>query len=314
MKYKLLKFFGAIPLYEKLKQLYFKEMGVIFMLHRVHPLEENKLKPNENLKVSPEFLEHTIRKLKEEYCFISLDQLYDILTGKEKLNKKFALFTLDDGYKDNYEYAFPIFTKHNVPFTIYLTSDFPNKKVNVWWYIIEDLILDNKNLKLSDGTVLQCETLSDKLESFFFLRKKLLSIPKPNFTSEFINLFSYYSIDIYDKVSNMTLNWSQVIEMSKSELCTIGAHSVTHSNFNHLTKNELIWEIMESKKVIEEKIEKKVEHFSYPFGSHSEVNEMTLELMNELPFKTSTLSVGGKFYRHKNYKLTSLPRTILFEN
>ena len=38
--------------------------------------------------------------------------------------KPFACFTLDHGYRDNRDHAYPIFRRHGAPFTIYVPSDF----------------------------------------------------------------------------------------------------------------------------------------------------------------------------------------------
>jgi len=117
------------------------------MLHRVSNFEKNKLFPNENMKVSPEFLENFIVELKNKgYSFISLDELHKILEKQEEV-KKCIVFTLDDGYKDNYKIAYPIFKKYNIPFTIYITTSFPNKNAILWWYGLGTIILENENLK-----------------------------------------------------------------------------------------------------------------------------------------------------------------------
>ena len=52
-------------------------------------------------------------------------------------------------------------------------------------------------------------------------------------------MFSNYCFDIYEKVNEVSLSWEQVIEMSKSDLCTIGAHSVSHPVYNLLTKENI---------------------------------------------------------------------------
>ena len=93
--------------------------GTVYMLHRVCPHNPQALYPNENLKVSPEFLEKFIIKKQKKYDFISLDSLADMLTSEtgrtnEQTNKRtkpFICFTLDDGYKDmpfTLPLAFPI--------------------------------------------------------------------------------------------------------------------------------------------------------------------------------------------------------------
>lgn len=56
------------------------------------------------------------------YKTISLDILVDNLKGKTQLPQKPIIITFDDGYEDNYLYAFPILTEYNFTATIYLVS------------------------------------------------------------------------------------------------------------------------------------------------------------------------------------------------
>ena len=103
---------------------YFSGMATILTLHRIYHMDKNRLPVNrpcapEGLKISPEFLEKFIIDCKSKgYDFISLDELFLILKNKQKVSKK-IIFTIDDGYKDNYTHAYPIFKKYKVPFTIY---------------------------------------------------------------------------------------------------------------------------------------------------------------------------------------------------
>ena len=77
--------------------------GVVFMLHRVSERIQGNLPNNEHLKISPDFLERVIVKYKKAgFSFISLDQLYDIISGKGILDKPFICFTVDDGYLDKF--------------------------------------------------------------------------------------------------------------------------------------------------------------------------------------------------------------------
>jgi peptidoglycan/xylan/chitin deacetylase (PgdA/CDA1 family) len=111
------------------------------MLHRVGYQDENKLFANENMKVSPEFLDEFIRQQQKFYQFISMDELCLIKEGKLKLKKKFVVMTLDDGYLDNFELALPVFKKYNVPFIIFIASGLVDGNALLWWYNLEELIL-----------------------------------------------------------------------------------------------------------------------------------------------------------------------------
>ena len=119
-------------------------LGVVLMLHRVAEYNKSRLVPNEDLKVSPAFLQKTIDKYKKAgFTFLSLDEVYDVIKEKNKIEKPFVAFTLDDGYLDNYTTAYPIFKRNNVPFCIFVATDFPDKRAILWWISIENLILSN---------------------------------------------------------------------------------------------------------------------------------------------------------------------------
>ena len=289
-------------------------MVTIFMLHRVHPFESNKLFPNENMKVSPEFLDKFIVELKSKgYEFISLDRLYEILNNGEKVQKQ-IVFTLDDGYKDNFEIAYPIFRKYNVPFAIYITTSFPQKEAILWWYVLEDLILANDSLELYDGKTYECALKGQKEDVFLEIREIILGFKKENFLNSLNQLFYRYDIDWFGKNSELCMNWEEIIGISKDELCTIAGHTKNHYAFNQLSIEEVKSEILEANKLIEEKIDKKIEHFSYPFGSIVEIGQREFDIVKDLNFKTTTTTRRGTIYKeHKNY-LECLPRIMLTED
>ncbi len=295
-------------------QQYFSGAITLFMLHRVDYLEEHKLFSNEMLKVSPQFLDDFIINLKSNgYDFITLDDVYKILLEGKKVKKKIVL-TLDDGYKDNYEIAYPIFKKHNIPFTIYLTTSFPEKTAILWWYILEDLIVGKDIIELSDGRVFECRTKEKKEELFFKLRAIILTLKKEIFLDSLEKLFSHYAIDWVAKTEELCLNWDEIIELSKDDLCMIAGHTKNHLAFNQLSEDEIIDEIMDANKMIEEKTGKKIEHIAYPFGRRHEVNQREFTIVKKLAFKTATTIRRGPIYReHKNH-LMCLPRIMLTEN
>lgn len=57
----------------------------------------------------------------------------------------------------------------------------------------------------------------------------------------------------------------QIVEMREAGF-EIGAHSMTHAPLSTLSTTELIWEISQSKKNIEELLNEKICSFAYPYG------------------------------------------------
>ncbi len=63
------------------------------------------------------------------------------------------------------------------------------------------------------------------------------------------------------------LSANQIVEMSS--FLDFGSHSMSHVKLSQLPDNEILRELTESKKVIEEIIKKPIDTFCYPFGDYS---------------------------------------------
>lgn len=93
-------------------------IGEVWQLHRVtnEPSIQESLWPYE---ITPDHLESLIAEYQRSgYEYISISEVAERMRGKQ--GKKFVCITLDDGYANNYEIAYPIFKKYNVPFCIYI--------------------------------------------------------------------------------------------------------------------------------------------------------------------------------------------------
>ncbi|MFH1198779.1 MAG: polysaccharide deacetylase family protein [Candidatus Omnitrophota bacterium] len=76
---------------------------------------------NDKLNVTPKSFQRQMRFLKEQhYNVITLEAAVDLIRSKEKIPPKTIAITMDDGYKNNFTYAFSILKEYNLPATIFL--------------------------------------------------------------------------------------------------------------------------------------------------------------------------------------------------
>ena len=173
---------------------------------------------------------------------------------------------------------------------------------------LEDIILTNESVLLSNGLSFDCSTRSLKEKSFMEIRKIILDLPSDNFNDRLLQLLSNYhtSPEIYN--SRLMMNWQQIVEISKSAIGTIGVHTVSHRRMSALTAEEIIAELNESRKTIEEKIEKKAVHFAYPFGTEYEIDNNAIDIVRKTDFQTAILANGGLIRKYDKdlYKLKRL--------
>lgn len=276
------------------------------MLHRVNFQDETRIFPNENMKISPEFLENFIIDAKSQgYQFISLDELTSRIKTNQSI-KKTIVITLDDGYEDNYIHAFPIFRKYQVPFTIYLTTSFINKQEYPWWYKLEYVLLQNDELIWNNKTII-INSVEQKNKIFMEIRGELIK-NFANLTNSLETLLLQNNY-ISDMEENLFLTWQQINEMLQSGLLTIGNHTHTHANLSILSNNNISSEIETSNRIIQENTSIKVKHFCYPYG---EINQTLVKTVKPL-FDTATTTFAGFINKHYFNHLEQIPRYFLTE-
>lgn len=284
------------------------------MLHSVEKKNPDRLHANEDMKVSPEFLEKFILQAqKKGYRFISLDDLHEQLVKKKETTRQ-LLITFDDGYADNFKQAYPILKKHRVPFTIYITTSFPDHTCILWWFALEDLILQNDNIILDDNQKFQCDTYPLKNKTFMTLRNTILSLPQQNLQQKLEKIFFRYDIDWYQAVKDYAMSWDQIISLSKDSNVNIAGHTQNHLSLRRLDHDMIVKEIVKGNQIIESNIQKKITHFSYPFGSPNEIDTTVCSIAKQLNMKTATTTLPGNiFLKHRKY-LNLLPRVMLTES
>jgi peptidoglycan/xylan/chitin deacetylase (PgdA/CDA1 family) len=288
----------------------YKGLGQIIVLHRVLPESKKKRLRNTGIEITEEHLEQLIMFFKKnKYDFISLDELPNYLTLKRK--KKFVIFTLDDGYLDNLTHAYPIFKKHNVPFAIYVTTNFPDKKAVLWWYLLEDLLLKEQDISFyfQDELIgFDVQSYNKKEEAFNYLRHLIKGQKETEQSNLIHTLFSKYKVPLHKKVEELALDWNQIAQLNSDSLVTIAAHTVSHPSFKVINEEQILAEVEQSVQILESKLNTTIEHFAYPYGSPLEVGKREVELLSKTKIKTATTGRIGNIMREHSNHLLALPR------
>ncbi|EKX96575.1 MULTISPECIES: polysaccharide deacetylase family protein [Selenomonas] len=103
-----------------------------------HQVEEKNGNP---LTLWPDQFEAQMAYLADEgYTTMTIDEMMDALENGTPLPEKPVIITFDDGYADNYEYAYPILKKYGFKATIFLIYDFTNTYPNyLTWEQINEM-------------------------------------------------------------------------------------------------------------------------------------------------------------------------------
>lgn len=293
-------------------------VGSIFMLHHVDNIECKPFSPNCHLWISPEFLNAMLLRLKlEGHDFITMDEAVERLRAPSRhtSDKPFITVTLDDGYRNNLTNAAPVFRRHNIPYTIYIAPDLVDRTATLWWEDLENIIAARKSVIVDfpEGEKsFDTSTDAEKKKTFVHLIYYLvLKASEPEQRELIAKLADRYQYDAVAHVDERIMNWSELAELQKDPLCTLGAHTMGHHNLAKLDPDEAEREITESRDRLEKETGVKPEHFAYPYGYPQAAGQREFELAAKLGFKSAVTTRHGVLYEEHGDHMTALPRVSI---
>lgn len=295
----------------KLTRTWYGGLGSILMFHRVREKSDISLIDSKRTwEVTPEYLESAVRYLKrEQYDLVPIGQVPQRLASPGK--QRFACLTFDDGYADNFTLAYPLLKKFNVPFCVYVTTSFPDKTALLTEDILSKIICkqDQVTLSHSQGIVsATTKTLSEKNEAYGLLTSLLCSLDgesRRNALEEFCTRHGENAGTIREE---NCVSWDQLKEMSSDPLVTIGAHTVNHLPLATLDRQTALREMVESKRILEEKLQIPVDHLAYPYGHLESTGTREFELAKQAGFLTATTTNPGNLVKDHQSRLHALCR------
>ena len=116
------------------------------------------------------------------------------------------------------------------------------------------------------------------------------------------------NVDTRKKADEVELTWDQIKQLASDPLVTIGAHTANHYVLSSLSVEEVRYEILESKRILETKLEKQIDHFAYPFGNRREAEAREFSIAAQCGFKTAMTTRTGNIFSGHDAHLNILPR------
>jgi peptidoglycan/xylan/chitin deacetylase (PgdA/CDA1 family) len=292
--------------------------GAILMLHHVRPPRRDRFQPNGLLEVTPQFFEGVIRRLRRSKVdVVSLDEMHRRMTVGD-LSRRFVCITFDDGYRDNFEFAYPILKTYEVPFAIYVAADFAERTGELWWLALEAVIAKNKQVELRmEGAArrLETDTLHDKRAAFDRIYAWLRQLKTESELRDAVrDLASRNNVDVGAFCSDLCMDWQQLLVLAVDPLVTIGAHTVSHPILTKLDDASMRAELEGSRRAIEQRLGIRPQHLAYPIGDHASAGPREFATASELGFKTAVTTRPGVVFRQHAEHLTALPRISLNGN
>jgi peptidoglycan/xylan/chitin deacetylase (PgdA/CDA1 family) len=270
----------------------------ILRYHSVSDYEDQNFRYlTPSIAVSPGIFESHIALLSRSYRIVSLDDVVAWISGATSFPRRAVAITFDDGYRDNYRYAYPILKKYGATATFYVVTDAIGNAQPLWTAELRDIVyrasqrhvtlnsIGTQPMDLSDerakrqsiqtiGRIMRCTTKKRRGEIVREMREKL-SAKSDGFLHQ------------------VMMSWDDLREMKQGGM-GIGSHTMSHPLLTGIPEEEAKVEIALSKAKIEEELGAPVVHFSYPNpGESAHVNETVKTLVCQAGYLTARTSFKG---------------------
>lgn len=237
--------------------------------------------------VHREVFDSQVKYLKKNFNLLTLDELVNAYKKKNIFPKNAVVITVDDGYCDFYDVAYPVLKKYNVPATFYISTRFVDGDFWLWPDTVK-YILDNSDGidmdNISGGLVYKEAVLNakDRYSLWSMIISYLLSITEDKKKTWLTEFAKVQNIEIPKKPEKcyQAVSWDQVKELDKN-MIEIGVHTQTHPSLGRLHESQLESEIQGSVDIIRQKTGAEAKNFCYPNGQPSDYSELVKKFVED---------------------------------
>jgi peptidoglycan/xylan/chitin deacetylase (PgdA/CDA1 family) len=212
--------------------------------------------------------------LTAHYEVVPLSRMVERITVREPLPSRLAAVTIDDGYRDAYEVAYPLLRRYGVSASLFVVTEFADRRAWIWTdkarFLAQEappqrltMTIGESELRLELNGATSRSGASERINSII---KRLPDESK----EEAIERLSFalgVTIPQTPPEEFSSVTWDQAREM-RSNGIEIGSHTLTHPILTNVGDERLRRELRDSKSRLEEVLGDQVDLFCYPNGDN----------------------------------------------
>jgi peptidoglycan/xylan/chitin deacetylase (PgdA/CDA1 family) len=237
--------------------------------HRVIPKQRAQQEfVQDAMWIAPETFESQLKWMRDIGEIVDYRRILDFEHTNEQ--PLFAL-TFDDGWEDNYEYAYPILKRYGVTATIFLVTSAAENGQLFW----PEEFLTKTGLAIKDGKGnLVSEYLTSRLQGKLKIRQPLknyravaeayleyLKLLDDASRAERLNDYYCYIGMTRETIKGPILSWNQIHELYCNGI-SFGSHTHTHRIIKGVAESLIEDEAQVSKQILESKLGAEIDIFA----------------------------------------------------
>ena len=270
-----------------LADLFASQRGCLMTFHRGAPAALWERLPNRDFYLDTTFLDQFLGYLKQN--------AWDVVTIEEATHRamngrgRFVNFSIDDCYRDAYEEVVPLFRRHNVPVTLFVTTGIPDGTLPLWAAGLEDTLLDSDRITLEDGAM-AVPDLAAKRAAFYRIAD---SWDGPQAAKCYAAFCQLNRIDMEAMHWKHAISWEMLEELSADPLVEIGGHTMTHARVSSLSSERAAFELQGCRDRLIEQLGIPARHFAFPYGRSGDCGPRDFSIAQQAGYASASTTRKG---------------------
>jgi peptidoglycan/xylan/chitin deacetylase (PgdA/CDA1 family) len=243
--------------------------------------------------VAAEALDAQMRHLRRHFDVVGPEDLPAALTGRRE---RVVVVTVDDGYRDGYEIALPVFAAHHVPATYFIATGFPDGAAQAWWEELRRMVERATVPVLPAGPWLP-EPLPlrgrAREPAIRVLQRAYAQLPAEE-TAAFLARVGEAAGTgrLPADPSGTWMSWDEIRALRRAGM-RIGGHSAHHPVLSRLAPAAQRAEVARCRARIEAELGEPMRWFAYPVGGRDAFDGHTKDALREQGVELAFSCYGG---------------------
>jgi len=213
-----------------------------------------------------------LRCLKRQTQIVRLEEAIELAGGRISLRRgSRVLLTFDDGYRDNFDLAFPVLRAHGVPAVFLIPTAYAGTAHAPWWDRVAHLLATAQRRLLN--LVKHGQPAIDPPVLLAHLTEAAESTAPPSQRRRF-------------------LDWDEARQMQRAGM-SIGSHTHTHPLLSQLTESQQREELATSRHLIATELRQPPLAVAFPTGARDSFTAVTRRLARDIGYRAAFSFHGG---------------------
>jgi peptidoglycan/xylan/chitin deacetylase (PgdA/CDA1 family) len=243
--------------------------------------------------------EQQLQYLKRHFRVRPLIDVVQALREGRPLERRTVVLTVDDGYADFAEHAYPLLQRYEAPATLFAVTDFLQSNSWLWFdrihYVLHATAAQQLDVPL-EGARVRCDLSSPwrRDRAWSAVGELCMRMNSADRAAVAARLAADLEVIVPASATAdyRAMTWAQAARLDPG-LVEIGSHTCTHPVLSRCTDAEIEDEVRDSKHAIETRLQRRVRVFAYPHGEPADYDARAIAAVRAAGYAAATVAHGA---------------------